>query len=110
MASSTAEIANATAAEVRIARGRLTVELTDGRTITTPLAWFPRLLHATAKERASWRLIGRGHGIHWPELDEDISVDNLLAGQRSGESESSLRRWLAQHRKQRPRPARNAKA
>jgi hypothetical protein len=108
MASFTVDTATATAADVRIARGRLTVELTDGHTITAPLAWFPRLLHGTAKERASWRLIGGGHGIHWPKLDEDISVENLLAGRRSNESESSLKRWLSQ-RGARPRPTRSAK-
>ena len=94
---------------VAISEDGLSVDLSDGRSITVPLAWFPRLLHATAKERASWRLIGRGHGIHWPELDEDISVDNLLAGQRSGESESSLKRWLAQRSGERKHPAHNAK-
>ncbi len=72
----------------------LVVDLTDGRTITVPLAWFPRLAHATPDERANWRLIGAGEGIHWPSLDEDINVEGLLAGRRSGESQSSLRRWL----------------
>lgn len=72
----------------------LQVSLTDGRTITVPLAWFPRLNHGTPVERAKWRLIGNGEGIHWPDLDEDISVDSLLAGRRSGESQESLRRWL----------------
>lgn len=73
----------------------LTVELADGRTLTVPLAWYPRLLHATAEERANWRPIGRGRGIHWEDLDEDISVDGLIAGRRSGESDASLARWLA---------------
>jgi hypothetical protein len=72
----------------------LTVELADGRTIVVPLAWFPRLAHGTPTERANWRLIGGGAGIHWPELDEDISVESLLAGRRSGETQTSLRRWL----------------
>ena len=72
----------------------LTVDLTDGRTIAVPLAWYPRLLHASAEDRGHWRLIGRGHGIHWPELDEDISVKNLLDGQPSGESQRSFRDWL----------------
>ena len=72
----------------------LIVDLADGRTITVPLAWFPRLAHGTAAERANWRLIGGGVGIHWPDLDEDISVESLLAGRRSGETQASLRRWL----------------
>ena len=62
----------------------LTVELSDGRTLSVPLAWFPRLSHATTEERRNWRLIGKGHGIHWEDLDEDISVEGLLAGRPSG--------------------------
>ena len=72
----------------------LIVDLADGRTITVPFAWFPRLAHGTPAERANWRLIGRGVGIHWPDLDEDISVESLLAGRRSVETQASLRRWL----------------
>ncbi|MBZ5618287.1 MAG: DUF2442 domain-containing protein [Acidobacteriia bacterium] len=72
----------------------LAVDLADGRTITVPLAWFPRLSHGSPTERANWRLIGGGVGIHWPDLDEDISVESLLAGRRSGETQESLRRWL----------------
>lgn len=72
----------------------LTVDLADGRTITVPLAWFPRLVHGSATERANWRLMGGGEGIHWPDLDEDISIESLLAGRRSGETPESLRRWL----------------
>ncbi len=76
----------------------LVVELSDGRSITVPVAWFPRLENGTPAERQNWRLIGKGEGIHWPELDEDISVERLLAGRGSGESQDSLRRWL-QNRK-----------
>jgi hypothetical protein len=72
----------------------LVVDLTDGRTITVPLVWFPRLSQGTPDERTNWRLIGNGAGIHWPDLDEDISVESLLAGRRSGETPESLRRWL----------------
>src|SRR5205823_6198474 len=72
----------------------LTVHVADGRTIAVPLVWFPRLAHGTPAERANWRLIGGGVGIHWPGLDEDISVESLLAGRRSGESQESLRGWL----------------
>ncbi len=73
----------------------LAVELSDGRTLTVPLAWYPRLLHATAAERAQWRLIGEGEGIHWPSIDEDISVEALIAGRPSAESDKSLRDWLS---------------
>ena len=72
----------------------LVVDLTDGRTITVPLIWFPRLSYGTPDERTNWRLIGNGAGIHWPALDEDISVESLLAGRRSGETQESLRQWL----------------
>lgn len=59
-----------------------------------PLAWYPRLWHGTETERANWRLIGRGEGIHWPELDEDISAEGLIFGKPSNESQRSLQRWL----------------
>ena len=72
----------------------LTIDLSDGRTLSVPLAWYPRLLYGSPAERQHWKLIGRGVGIHWPELDEDISVEGLLAGQPSGESQRSLKRWL----------------
>jgi hypothetical protein len=77
----------------------LSVELADGRTIAAPLRWYPRLVHATAEERRSWRLIGGGRGVHWPEIDEDVSVANLLAGQPSMESQSSFKKWLAKRAK-----------
>jgi hypothetical protein len=73
----------------------LTVELVDGRSIAVPLAWYPRLLHATAAERNDWRLIARGEGVHWSALDEDIGVEALLAGRPSAESQASLQRWLS---------------
>jgi hypothetical protein len=79
---------------VKITGTDLSVELEDGRTIIVPLAWFPRLIHGKPAERKHWRLIGKGVGIHWPDLDEDISVENLLDGQQSGESQRSLERWL----------------
>ena len=72
----------------------LSAELSDGRTISVPLNWFPRLVHATQQERNEWRLIGNGAGIHWEALDEDISVESLLAGRRSGESQGSFEKWL----------------
>ncbi len=83
------------AVKVTVGSHEITVDLVDGRTIIVPIAWYPRLRHGTAKERKNWRLIGRGGGIHWPDLDEDISVRNLLLGQPSGESQASLKRWLA---------------
>ncbi len=72
----------------------LTVAFTDGRTISVPLAWYPRILHGTPEERKNRRLIGEKEGIHWPDLDEDISVENLLSGKPSGESQRSFKRWL----------------
>lgn len=83
------------ATSVTISDDAITVDLSDGRTITAPLAWFPRLQHATAAERNNWRLIGGGVGMHWPDLDEDISVANLLAGSPSAESPASFKKWLA---------------
>ena len=82
------------ARDATVTEDTLTVKLSDGRTITVPLAWYPRLVHATKEERGNWRLIGGGQGIHWPDLDEDVSVEGLLAGRSSGESQESLRRWL----------------
>jgi hypothetical protein len=72
----------------------LFVELSDGRTISVPLAWFPRLSHGTSEERSKWRLIAGGRGIHWSELDKDISIENLLAGKPSEESQTSFKKWL----------------
>lgn len=66
--------------DVKVTRDRLVVDLVDGRTIAVPLVWYPRLLHATAKQRANWRLAGGGFGIHWPEVDEDLSTEGLLRG------------------------------
>ena len=80
---------------VDVTEDTLTVELADGRSISVPLAWYPRLAHATPDERRNWRLIGGGEGVHWPDLDEDISVEGLLAGRPSGESQRSLKRWLS---------------
>ena len=101
MATSATEVRLARAQHVTVSEDTLTVDLTDGRTISVPIGWFPRLLHGTSEERHNWRLIGKGEGIHWPELDEDISVDDLLAGRPSSESQRSLQRWLqerASHR------------
>ncbi|MBI4837866.1 MAG: DUF2442 domain-containing protein [Nitrospirae bacterium] len=84
------------AENVKLTADTLTVELTDGRTISVPLEWFPRLIHATYEERNNWRLIGRGQGVHWEDIDEDISIEGLLAGRPSGESQASFKKWLSQ--------------
>jgi hypothetical protein len=94
MSISIVEISVPTAESVTVTKDTLSIDLSDGRTISVPLAWFPRLVHATSEERNQWRLIGRGHGIHWAELDEDISVEGLLAGKPSGESQTSFKKWL----------------
>lgn len=89
-----------------VAEETLIVQLTDGRAISLPLAWYPRLAYGTPQERSNWRLIGGGEGIHWPDLDEDLSVAGLLAGRKSGESPQSLARWLkARQSGQTPRAA-----
>ena len=94
MSTSPIEAGAAVAQHVTVTEDAVVVDLVDGRTVAVPLSWYPRLAHGTAVERAKWRLIGRGEGIHWPDLDEDISVASLLAGRPSGETQSSLRRWL----------------
>ncbi|MEK6814623.1 MAG: DUF2442 domain-containing protein [Nitrospirota bacterium] len=92
---STVEVEVPVAEDVKVTEDTLSVDLSDGRTISVPLAWFPRLVHGTRKERDHWRLIGKGHGIHWEDLDEDVSVENLLRGHASGESQPSFKKWLS---------------
>lgn len=82
------------AESVQFTDDAITVHLDDGRALSIPVAWYPRLLHGTKKERERYELIGDGQGIHWPDLDEDVSVEGLLAGKRSAESDKSLARWL----------------
>ena len=94
MTSSTAEIRLSPATHVSVSDDTLTVDLSDGRTISVPLEWFPRLVHASTAERSNFRINGAGDGIHWPDLDEDVSVAGLLAGRPSGESQASLAKWL----------------
>jgi hypothetical protein len=84
----------ALAKDVVVTDESLIVDLEDGRTISVPLAWYPRLLHATPAERKNWRFIGKGEGIHWPELDEDLSVENIVLGKASAESQGSFKQWL----------------
>ena len=87
------------AVDVKVTKDTLTVELSDGRTISVPLQWYPRLVYATPEERNNWRLIGNGKGIHWEDLDEDISVEGLIAGRPSGESQKSFKKWLEKRKK-----------
>ena len=86
MTSSAPEWRPALAQQVTVSDEALTVELTDGRSIAVPLVWFPRLLHGSAQERSRWQLIGHGEGIHWPDVDEDLSVAGMLAGIPSQET------------------------
>ena len=97
MATSTAELIAPTAAKVTATEDAIIADLVDGRVISAPLAWYPRLVHATPQERNNVELYGDGN-IHWPDLDEDITVSELLAGRRSLESEASFARWLAAKR------------
>lgn len=86
--------AEPTAVAIQVSDDWLTVDLMDGRMLRVPLEWYPRLVHATAAERAHWELLGNGYAIEWPDLDEHIGIEGLLAGRRSGESKQSLERWL----------------
>ena len=85
----------AKAVEIKVSEESLSVDLDDGRTITVPLNWHPRLVYGSQSERENFELIGKGKGIHWPDLDEDISVENLIFGKPSGESQKSFKRWLS---------------
>ena len=98
----------ARAVKVKVTHAVLHVELADGRVLTVPTVWYPRLAHGSNRERNHWQFIGGGVGIHWPELDEDISIEGLLAGRRSGETPHSLKRWLTSRLS--PRAGRSAKA
>ncbi|MGB8643611.1 MAG: DUF2442 domain-containing protein [Anaerolineae bacterium] len=80
---------------VRVTDDTLTVDLEDGRTISAPIGWYPRLAHGTPTERANFEISGAGYGIHWPDLDEDIGIEGLVLGKRSTESPASFERWLA---------------
>ena len=87
-----------TAKRVKVTADTLIVELRDGRTVSVPMSWYPRLSEGTPRERRRWELIGPGIGIHWPALDEDISVEALLLGLPSNETTASLQRWRAARR------------
>ena len=88
------DIQEARAQHLTISDEALHVDLTDGRTIIVPLMWYPRLWHGTPEERQNYEIIGDGAYIHWPDVDEDLSVAGILAGRRSGESAKSLKKWL----------------
>jgi hypothetical protein len=94
MATLAVEIKDPTARDVQVTQDTLNVDLNDGRSVSVPLSWFPRLFYASVSERKNWRFIGKGQGIHWEDIDEDISVVSLLSGRRSGESQQSFKKWL----------------
>jgi hypothetical protein len=85
---------SAIATNVVVTDDSLIVDLEDGPTIAVPIVWYPRMLHASREERNNWRFVGRGEGIHWPELDEDLGIENILSGKPSGESQQSFNQWL----------------
>ena len=95
MSTPTVELADSFAKDVRLSGDTLSLDLADGRTVSVPFDWYPRLLQATEEERGNWRLLGQGMGIHWPDLDEDISVEVILLGKPSGESQASFQKWLS---------------
>ena len=92
-------VAEIRAQSMTITDDLLSVDLSDGRSISVPLSWYPRLNHATLSERSNWRWIGDREGIHWSDLDEDISIENLVFGKPSGESQESLKRWLEERKR-----------
>ncbi len=94
MTSSTLELQIPAIRAVQVSSTTLTFEVEDGRSVSAPLIWYPRLADGTPEERENWRLIGAGYGVHWPDLDEDISIEALLQGRRSLESDRSFRAWL----------------
>lgn len=89
-------IAPPRAVDVIVTDDTLSVDLDDGRSISVPISWYPRLAHGTPEERANWEISGGGYGVHWPDLDEDLGVEGLLFGKPSAESQSSFQRWLSQ--------------
>jgi hypothetical protein len=92
---STIEIDVPLAVNVSVSEDTLSVDLRDGRSLSVPLAWYPRLAYGSMAERDNWRLIGAGEGVHWSDLDEDISVLGLIEGKPSEESQASFQRWLS---------------
>lgn len=95
MSTSAEQIDRPVAQNVVVSDDTLVVELKDGRAVSVPVSWYPRLENATKAERSAWELVGGGTGIHWESVDEDISIEALLAGKPSNETQASLKRWLA---------------
>ena len=83
---------------VMVTDDTVSVDLEDGRTISVPIGWYPRLAHGTPAERANFEISGAGYGIHWPDLDEDLGVEGLVLGKRSTESPNSFEKWLGQRK------------
>ena len=94
MVSAMVTLALPRAVNVIVTDDTLSVDLEDGRTISVPIGWYPRLTHGTPEERANVQISGAGYGVHWPDLDEDVGVEGLLLGKRSMESQESFKRWL----------------
>jgi hypothetical protein len=90
---------------VEVTDDTLSVDLEDGRTVSVPIGWYPRLAHGSAAERTNLQISGAGYGIHWPDLDEDIGVEGLLLGKHSSESATSFERWLKRRREKLPQDA-----
>jgi len=90
--------------KVTVTDEKVIVDLADGRSLSVPLAWYPRLLHGSPEERHNWQLLGDGYAIEWADLDEHIGVEGLLAGRRSSESQRSLERWLINRNTARSNP------
>jgi uncharacterized protein DUF2442 len=110
MRTSSAKLRESRAQHVAVTEDSLVVDFADGRTVSAPLAWYPRLLNGTPGERANWRLIAGGEGVQWPELDEDLSIEGLVLGRPMAESPESLKRWLEARKRQRRRALRHAAA
>ena len=83
--------------DVTVTDDTLSVDLEDGRSIAIPIGWYPRLAYGTPEDRMTFQISGAGYGIHWPELDEDIGVEGILLGKKSGESQASFERWLSRY-------------
>jgi len=94
MNTSVNELTEASVQSLEFKGDALVVYLSDARTLSVPLAWYPRLYHGKPHERENYRLIAEGKGIHWPDLEEDISVAGMLMGRPSAESQASLSKWL----------------
>lgn len=95
-----AEVTLARVLHVAVTDDTLSVDLDDGRTVSVPIGWYPRLAHGTESERGNFEISGAGYGVHWPDLDEDIGVEGLLLGRRSSENPTSFERWLKRRSEQ----------